>query len=539
MESSQNSDLIPVKITALQDYGTKTTLDGALVKWSETDSIGLFTSGTKLWNQNNKFIADEINGTTATFTSNVQAEDDIVDLYFYYPFEKGNTGKLVNFDYSNQVFSKSEDYGKYALLTGKVESVGDMNNIPGITFKNSNTLFATNIKNQSADKYLIVKGVEISIVGGESLFPVKGTYNLVSELVTVTETSNAIRVKVGGENGLSISPGSTQTIPLFTMPVDLTGKQWNITITLSDQVKTIPNNGGKNYGLKKYNISYELIGTEVSGGTTENATASTSEQLIEAGTNAKNIVLSENIQLNEMLSLSLAEDQVIDLNGKTLSMNAENLKGLLSIDKTSENKVTIKNGTIDATLSTGQGDAVRIEEGSKVTDVILEGVTIKAKGNGINNRARVAINLNMTDCKIESNWFGIYQNGNVGGSTYTVTNCIVTNNGGPAIFMSGTYGNGSALNISGGSYSGVTGVEVKHADVSIQNATLIATATPASYVATSNGSCTAGYAFATTKNITESGASGNVTISGCTLTLPTTATNDPIYNDGGAVVTQL
>ena len=64
---------------------------------------------------------------------------------------------------------------------------------------------------------------------------------------------------------------------------------------------------------------------------------------------------------------------------------------------------------------------------------------------------------------------------------------------------------------------GPSGVEFKHTNATIENSTLIGTATPTASGSNNNGTCSDGYALAVTTNGVDDLVTGIVTVSGCTF----------------------
>ena len=186
-----------------------------------------------------------------------------------------------------------------------------------------------------------------------------------------------------------------------------------------------------------------------------------------------------NINVNDDTQdrLVIAKDLVVDLNGHKL-FSADAADDIFYVQDGAS--LTVKNGTLNSAR-----------------------VGIFSMGNNGTN-ANV---IELDNVKINSNYFGVYHNGTAYGADVTIENSIITDDYGKGVYLSGSkaWDQLSKLTITNSTVQGDTAVEVKYADVTVNNSTLIATNPTASLSANNNGAASTGYALV----LTHSGANGN------------------------------
>ena len=124
---------------------------------------------------------------------------------------------------------------------------------------------------------------------------------------------------------------------------------------------------------------------------------------------------------------------------------------------------------------------------------------VNPKTNSTNNDANTIVLKNVT---INSNYFGVYHNGNRYGANVTIDGCTITDDGGAGVYLSGCDDwddNKSTLKIIDSVISGGSAVEVRYCDVTVENSTLEATGAE-ELLGNNNGTCSSGYALALTNN---------------------------------------
>ncbi len=244
----------------------------------------------------------------------------------------------------------------------------------------------------------------------------------------------------------------------------------------------------------------------------ENTVAAVDATSFTAAVNNKNanIVLNEDIQINNGISISSSKE--IDLNNNTLqvtyidttapltvkngNLDASNfaLRGYAKANITLDNvKVT---ATRDGGIAIQLGDINGNEQNCGDAQLTLKNSEIVSNGTGIliygaNNKVKIE------DTIINHKYFGITQNGTVPGSEIELTNCTISGTY-SGIYLS-NYDDGAKniLEVEGGSIHSdeESAIEVKKTDITVKNATLSSSATAQSYTVKSGGSNGIGYAI--------------------------------------------
>ena len=228
----------------------------------------------------------------------------------------------------------------------------------------------------------------------------------------------------------------------------------------------------------------------------------------------------------------------LDLNGNTLS-----IKGSIKVYKEGAD-VIIKNGSIEVAdqgiwtnfteptdpdkpkypkitlenvkvTSTGE-HAICLTKGNitaVVKDCTIVGGTYGLGGYGGNN------NVTIENCEIlNSTGCGVYQSGAGHACNYTIKNTTISNTSGVGVYISNSVdGARQTLVMDNCTVTGLTAVEIKHTDATLTGCTLVASSAELTAKVEGNGSCTTGYAFATTSNGETENATGMVTLTDCKL----------------------
>ena len=246
--------------------------------------------------------------------------------------------------------------------------------------------------------------------------------------------------------------------------------------------------------------------------------------------------------------IEIADNITLDLNGKTLTSTAD--IGILVDSNTS---FELTGGTLDHNPASGNPmSGIFVLTGATFT--LASDATIESTGAGVTGTNNTANEGNATfniygtiDCDdvgiwgrgpnntynvigatINSNYFGVYQNGSYGGCSVTIQDSTITDGitNGCGVYISNSNKNANdqtqgmqTLVIENSSITGATAVEVKYTDVTIagENTVLTATGTPADDQLNNNGTVTTGYALAITHNGTTTSADsadGNVVVTG-------------------------
>lgn len=239
------------------------------------------------------------------------------------------------------------------------------------------------------------------------------------------------------------------------------------------------------------------------------------------------IVLSQDITVDEQLTVN--GSYVLDLGSHTLTSRVNQHAILVK----SNANLTVQNGTL--VLDTDTSDIAAINSESASTVTLAANATINSDKAGIlcgNDKSNVDSKATLNvygkiDCNdvgvwsyggqntitidgatIDSCYFGVYQNGSAGGSTFNIINSTIRDSleNGAGIYISNSRAHEKqTVVIENSVITGATGVEVKftNVDISGENTKITATKTPADVTQSGNGSTTVGYAFALSHNGTE------------------------------------
>ena len=237
----------------------------------------------------------------------------------------------------------------------------------------------------------------------------------------------------------------------------------------------------------------------------------------------KNVETSSRIQIENNITL--------DLNEHTLTSTAD-IACLVIPNKSFE----LTGGTLDHKPGSGSTKS-GVFTFAGATFTLASDATIKSTGAGVmgtNNKSdegKATFNIygtidcgdigiwgqgpdntyNIIGATINSNYFGVYQNGSYGGCSVTIQDSTITDDltDGCGVYISNSKKNANdktqgmqTLVIENSSITGATAVEVKYTNVTIEgkNTVLTATGDPSTLTPNGNGSVTTGYALAITHN---------------------------------------
>ena len=252
-----------------------------------------------------------------------------------------------------------------------------------------------------------------------------------------------------------------------------------------------------------FEISYKFDGVASVNGTAY----TTLRSAIAAAGDNDTIVLMKDVSTAS--TVSFTKKVTLDLNGKTYTYTRAQYSAFQVLQG---GNATIKNGTIDSQC---YGVLADQKEGLSLS---LDNVKINASQVAVLSFA-IKSSFNITNCDFHSNYFGVYQNGSTGGNTFVIEKTKITDTQGAGVYISNstsTVGRQN-LTIKDSVIVGPSGVEFKHTNATIENSTLIGTATPTASGSNNNGTCSDGYALAVTTNGVDDLVTGIVTVSGCTF----------------------
>lgn len=255
------------------------------------------------------------------------------------------------------------------------------------------------------------------------------------------------------------------------------------------------------------------------------------------------ITLNKPVTTDQQVTMD--KNITLDLGGFTLESSADQAI-VVGQNKT----LSMKNGTLK---STGATFAVGLSKDAKFNmakDTVIDatGAGVKGSFTDTDGNTTIVVNgkINSQDvgvfCKgpknkvvvdgatINSKYFGVYQNGSYGGSSFTLKNSTIvdTLDNGAGVYVSNNKTNANnqeqgyqTLTIENCNITGVTGVEAKYTNVTIDDkSTLTATGKAVSTTPNNNGSTTSGFALAIThngKDTSKDSAAGKVEIKGGTF----------------------
>ena len=255
------------------------------------------------------------------------------------------------------------------------------------------------------------------------------------------------------------------------------------------------------------------------------------------------ITLNKPVTTDQQVTMD--KNITLDLGGFTLESSADQAI-VVGQNKT----LSMKNGTLK---STGATFAVGLSKDAKFNmakDTVIDatGAGVKGSFTDTDGNTTIVVNgkINSQDvgvfCKgpknkvvvdgatINSKYFGVYQNGSYGGSSFTLKNSTIVDTlaDGAGVYVSNNKTNSNdqnqgfqTLTIENCNITGATGVEVKYTNVTIDDkSTLTATGKAVSTTPNNNGSTTSGFALAIThngKDTSKDSAAGKVEIKGGTF----------------------
>ena len=196
----------------------------------------------------------------------------------------------------------------------------------------------------------------------------------------------------------------------------------------------------------------------------------------------------------------------VDLNGKTLTYTGT-AKAVQVVGANAD--LTVKNGSIVSTQD--NVDAANVFYSG--VRLCFDNVKITSAGPGVCGYHESEKTIEILNSEINSDYFGVYQNGSWGGNTFKISGTKISDTSGIGVYISNSVNNEKQnLTIDNCTISGPTAVEFKHTNATITHSTLIGTATPTGSGENGNGSCTEGYALAVTTNGANDKVTGTVNV---------------------------
>lgn len=255
------------------------------------------------------------------------------------------------------------------------------------------------------------------------------------------------------------------------------------------------------------------------------------------------ITLNKPVTTNQQVDMD--KNITLDLGGFTLESSAAQ-----AIVVSQGKILSMKNGTLKSTGATFAVGLAKDAKFNMAKDTVIDatGAGVKGSFTDTDGNTTIVVNgkINSQDvgvfCKgpknnvvvdgatINSKYFGVYQNGSYGGSSFTLKNSTIVDTfaDGAGVYVSNNKTNSNdsnqgfqTLTIENCNITGATGVEAKYTNVSIDDkSTLTATGKAVSTTPNNNGSTTSGFALAITHNGKDTSldsAAGTVEIKGGTF----------------------
>lgn len=225
-------------------------------------------------------------------------------------------------------------------------------------------------------------------------------------------------------------------------------KMMALVVYMPDDVGNVANHNGIN--VPSIDLGVSMVATQLSSesdsfGTDYDKDAKypvlvdSQDELTEAVAAGKDVKLTENIEINEALTVS-KKDVSIDLNGKELSSSTDNVKLIQAVDS---GQVHIVGGSLKVETATKSATAVVFAQGN--SDVVIENCNISIKNsrgyavvtNGSSSK-NTSITLKNTNIVNEKDYACYFPAGNIVLENCNVTGAVIIS-GGNVTIDGGTY----------------------------------------------------------------------------------------------------
>lgn len=227
----------------------------------------------------------------------------------------------------------------------------------------------------------------------------------------------------------------------------------------------------------------------------------TVQDAVDSAKDGQIIAVLKDIRSKEPVFEVLDKEIIVDLNKHSIDYY-ENLESeyMYAVGVNGTAHLTIKNGTICTEALQSDGICVNGNEAIlNVENVSFNVCEVGVSSYGTGNY------ISINNSTINSNYWGIYQNGSNGKNSIKVSNTTIIDSceDGSGIYISNNaYNDMQTLIVENSNVLGATGIEIKHTNASITGSTLSATGNPAEFEENNNGSTAIGYCFAITSNST-------------------------------------
>ena len=471
--------------------GTYTSSEWYVIKNLGTMTItGDVTVKKPDGSQNTASLIDNgwYNSSDTVAKESVSAQDNKAKLTIKSGNFKGNSGQ------KSCSVVKNDDYGTLKIFGGTFDSTANNNT------NNSTTILNWNVAEISGGKFTGKYPISNGAYTGNAD---KGQLTISGGTFTGTQSMFGYCMGGNGVGKMTISGGS------FTAPQigDFTGK-YTLSIsggTFSFNPTTYLATG---YTAKLSNSKYLVVPTEEANAVAQIDTTyyNTLADAVADATDGQIITLLKNTALTS--AVSIEKNITLDLGGKTLSRDGGMLLDIYG-------NVTIQNGTVAMTNTTGSGADIWVNKTAKLT--VEKTATISAPSNSFAiayyedcTAAEVTLKGTLT-----GNGSGITVNGNIkdkDSSNKLILDGTTINVKGHGVYQAGYATTTFTENAS--TITGSTGIEVRAGNLTVNNSTITGNGT-FKCEAKDNGTTTDGVGIAIAQHTTKLPI--NVTISGGTI----------------------
>ena len=383
------NDLQPQKVNntikaSIENFGTKTTMNGNTVIWEEGDQIALFAQGSEapiLYTlESGKGTP---NGTFKT-TENVETNNFVAALYPYDANARYSNGKITTILAAN--YEWAEGANSKAPMATLISSQEEIN------FKNAGALIAISVNNIPAGYNSISMTSGIAINGTTEIsFTNDGNP---SNIVTATNDENKTTT-------INFAPSATTSDKIFYFPLGVTENSTEITIEMSDgsNVKTLydAKSMAKAVRNKKY---YTSINFDNSGNLpTQLISNDNINTKINEGTT--NFILSNEHNVVNITAESTSDLQIaVTSEEEIFTLEGEGPQGSISLNTPSQTKtlnITVPNATVvlkpiegfatyETISATTAQNTLIIPASVTVNNLIVNGGNVRVYGKIMNIR---------------------------------------------------------------------------------------------------------------------------------------------------------
>lgn len=373
------SELVPEHENAftikasIENFGTKTTMNGNTVIWEEGDEIAVLVENEAPVHYTLKTGAGTSNGTfqitgNSVFSPTPEQENNIAVLYPYDANARYSNGKITTNLAPSYTWAEGRN-GKAPMAA--ITSINQLSN--EITFQNAGSLIALTVNNIPAGyKSISMTSSGIKINGATEI---SFTDGVPSSEVTATDDANKTIT-------INFAAAATTTDKVFYFPLGTTETATDITIAMSDgsNTQTLYNNKAMEKAVrnKRYytSISFDGYGNLP----THVASSNINDKISTEGTT--NFILEEVANTVDITASTTKDLQIaVTSNEETFELSGEGPEGSIDLSTPAETKIlniNVPNATVE--LNPNEGFATYETVTAKTaanTLIIPASVTVK------------------------------------------------------------------------------------------------------------------------------------------------------------------